>query len=204
MSARFIVGDIGEHVDAFLRLAMLASAAHDEFAFHDPTAALEFYRELYRRGGADFAPSAGRLLLADDRPAGIVAVVAPTALKRSHLIGGLMFARSEQLRGDAELRERLRLLSSTFVRPLATDGYLSRLAVDPAMTGRGLGRRLLTEALVTTRELGLERCVLDVADTNARAVALYEQNGFHQIGEGGTTDPRTGASVRYLHMARRV
>lgn len=84
----FVEGDLGEHVDAFLRLAALASAAHDQFAFRDVAAARRFYEELCHCGGADFAPPAGRLMLVNGRPAGMFAVVAPAALKRSRLLGG--------------------------------------------------------------------------------------------------------------------
>jgi ribosomal protein S18 acetylase RimI-like enzyme len=196
--------DLGDHLPAFLRLAASASAAHDAFAFRDVQAALDFYDELFRRGGADFAPPVGRLLLVNGRPAGMFAVVPPAALKRSRLIGGLMFARSEKLRGDPALGERLRLAAGTFVRPGAADGYLSRLAVDPAMAGRGIGRRLLDEALAATRALGLTRCVLEVADTNDRAADLYRRAGFERVGQLSTADPETGATLGYLHMARAV
>jgi ribosomal protein S18 acetylase RimI-like enzyme len=199
-----LVSDVGDLLTDFLRLAALASAAHDAFAFRDPAAAHRFYEELYRRGGADFAPPAGRMLLVAGRPAGMFAVVPPAALKRSRLLGGLMFARSQQLRADAVLGDRLRLAAGTFVRPGETDGYLSRLAVAPEFARRGLGRRLLGDALAATRALGLERCVLEVADTNVAAAALYRAAGFEQIGQQSTIDPETGATLGYLHMARVV
>jgi ribosomal protein S18 acetylase RimI-like enzyme len=201
---REFVTELGDHVAEFLRLAALASAAHDEFAFRSPDAALRFYEELYRRGGADFAPPAGRLLLVDGRAAGMFALVPQATLKRSRLIGGLMFARSEQLRDDAALGDRLRRAAGTFVHPQSSDGYLSRLAVHPSLAGRGLGRYLLDHAIVATRELGLHRCVLEVADVNARALALYTAAGFERIGHESTTDPATGATLGYVHMARAV
>lgn len=202
--ARLLTGDPGEHLDAFLRLAASASAAHDRFAFRDSDGALRFYEELYRRGGADFAPPAGRLLLVDGRPAGLVALTDPASLMRARLRGGLMFARSEQLRADPALGERLKLAAGTFVRPRPTDGYLSRLAVAPTMGGRGLGRLLLDAALDATRALGLTRCVLEVADDNARAIALYRAHGFEEIGAQSTADPESGATLGYLHLARAV
>jgi len=202
LNEQFLDGDLGEHEAAFLQLAALASAAHDRFAFRDEVSAVRFYEELYRRGGADFAPPAGRLLLVGGRPAGMFALVPPAALQRSRLVGAMMLARSEHLRGDPALVERLKLAASTLVRPTSADAYLSRLAVDPAMTGRGIGHRLLETAMGATRELGLLRCVLEVADDNERAVALYRTAGFEEIGSQSTRDPETGASLGYLHMAR--
>ncbi len=200
----FLEGGLGVHEAALLRLAALASAAHDRFAFRDGAAAARFYDELYRRGGADFAPPAGRLLLVNGRPAGMFALVPPAALQRSRLVGAMMLVRSAQLRHDPALVERLKLAAGTFVRPRITDGYLSRLAVDPVMAGRGLGRRLLDGALAATRDLGLARCVLEVDDTNDRAIALYRAAGFADIGAQRTSDPEAGASLGYLHMAQAV
>jgi ribosomal protein S18 acetylase RimI-like enzyme len=199
-----LTGDLGEHRDAFIRLAASASAAHDRFTFRDPAAALHFYDELVARGGADFAPPAGRLLLHDGQPAGMFAVIEPVALQRARLRGGLVFARSAQLRADPALGERLKRATTTFVRPQSTDGYLSRLAVAPEMAGRGLGRWLLDLALAATRELGLARCVLEVADDNTRAAALYRSAGFTEIGRASTTDLDSDATLGYVHMAYTV
>jgi len=113
-------------------------------------------------------------------------------------------ARAQRSRSDPALTERLRRAAGTLATSSETDGYLSRLAVHPAMAGRGLGRALLAEALAATRALGLERCVLEVADGNERAIALYQAAGFKAIGEASTTDPETGRRLGYLHMARTV
>lgn len=197
----FLAGGLGEHEAAFLRLAALASLAHDQFAFRDEAAAARFYAELYARGGADFAPPSGRVLMVEGRPAGMFALVPPAVLRRSRLVGAMMLARSPQLRGDPGLVERLKLAAETFVRPEVTDGYLSRLAVDPAAVGRGIGRWLLDAALAATREHGLVRCVLEVAEENERAITLYRAGGFEEVGAARTRDPETGATLGYLHMA---
>jgi ribosomal protein S18 acetylase RimI-like enzyme len=132
------------------------------------------------------------------------ALVPPALLQRKRLIGAMMLARSELLRNDPALAERLKLAAGTFVRPGSSDGYLSRLAVDPAMAGRGLGRRLVEGALAATRDHGLTRCVLEVADTNERAIALYRAFGFATIGAGSVVDPATGATLGAHHRARDV
>jgi ribosomal protein S18 acetylase RimI-like enzyme len=195
---------VDEHLDAFLRLAASASAAHDQFTFRDPAVALRFYEELYRHRGADFAPPAGRLLLLDGRPAGMFAIIDPPALLRARLRGGLLYARSAELRADPAAGERLRRAASALVRPQPTDAYLSRLAVAPELAGRGVGQRLLDAALDATRQLGLARCVLEVADDNTRAIALYQRAGFTEIGRASTTDPDGDATLGYVHMAYSV
>ena len=203
-SARFVSPELGAHVEVFLQLARLASAAHDQFAFRASADADDFYAELYRKGAADFAPPAGRLLLVDDEPAGMYALVEPELLRRRRLMGGVVIARAQRSRPDPALAERLRRASMTLAKPLPTDGYLSRLAVHPTMAGRGIGRALLAEVLAATRAAGLERCVLEVADGNERASALYRASGFVDIGEASTTDPETGQRLGYLHMASLV
>jgi ribosomal protein S18 acetylase RimI-like enzyme len=197
-----LVTELGAHLGNFLQLAALASAAHDEFAFGDSSAALRFYEQLHRGGGADFAPPAGRLLLVGGRPAGMFALVPPDLLKRRRLVGGLVAARAARAHPDPALTERLRRAAGVLARPGSGDGYLSRLAIHPAMSGRGLGRLLLHEALAAARSLGLARCVLEVADTNDRAIALYRSAGFEQIDRASTTDPESGARLGFLHLAR--
>ena len=194
-------GDAVEHLTALLQLAASATAAHDAFVFPDAAAAARFYDELYRRGGADFAPPSGHLFLVDSQPAAMFALVPPAVRKRGRLVGALMLARSPELRDDPGLVRRLQLAASVFAQPGSTDAYLSRLAVTPSVAGRGVGRMLLEGALQETRRIGLTRCVLEVADTNGRAIGLYRSFGFDVIGSASVSDPESGARLGYLHMA---
>jgi RimJ/RimL family protein N-acetyltransferase len=52
------------------------------------------------------------------------------------------------------------------------------LAVDPRLQGRGIGRRLLTEARREAHRRGARRLSLRVLAPNASARALYESSGF--------------------------
>lgn len=58
------------------------------------------------------------------------------------------------------------------------DAYISRVAVDRARRGQGVGKRLLQATLATLRDEGFSRVRLDVSDDNAAAIALYESAGF--------------------------
>ncbi len=58
------------------------------------------------------------------------------------------------------------------------DAYISRVAVDRARRGQGLGKRLLQATLGALREEGFSRVRLDVSDDNAAAICLYESAGF--------------------------
>jgi ribosomal protein S18 acetylase RimI-like enzyme len=57
-------------------------------------------------------------------------------------------------------------------------GGIQNLGVVPEHRGRGLGARLLTQALDGFRNAGLKRAALEVTAKNVGAVRLYRQFGF--------------------------
>lgn len=58
--------------------------------------------------------------------------------------------------------------------------HLAQLVVAPGLQGRGLGRRLLTEAMVVAARAGFERMTLLMSDRNTRAGGLYAAAGFEE------------------------
>lgn len=76
-------------------------------------------------------------------------------------------------------------------------GRIYSLVVDPAMRGRGVGRQLMADLLVTFAQRGVGRVYLEVERTNAGAVALYEKLGFRSI---GTIGDYYGDGRDALHM----
>ncbi|MFT4299422.1 MAG: ribosomal protein S18-alanine N-acetyltransferase [Aeromicrobium sp.] len=58
---------------------------------------------------------------------------------------------------------------------------LLRIAVDPAARREGVARALLGEVRRKAREAGAERMLLEVAEDNAAARALYATAGFAEI-----------------------
>jgi len=79
-------------------------------------------------------------------------------------------------------------------------GELANLAVLPGRRGQGLGARLLTEVVATCRRRGVTTLYLEVRDSNAAAIALYERFGFREIGRRKDyyTRPREDARVLEL------
>lgn len=57
-------------------------------------------------------------------------------------------------------------------------GYLQRVAVDPALAGRGLGTALVVDALRWCRARGVSKVVVNTGTDNQRALALYRRLGF--------------------------
>jgi ribosomal protein S18 acetylase RimI-like enzyme len=75
--------------------------------------------------------------------------------------------------------------------------HLARLAIAPALRGRGLGTRLI-ELLCDGGKaaLGVEHCSLFVAIANTNAMALYERLGFARLAYPGDPVPGTHYMVR--------
>jgi len=62
-------------------------------------------------------------------------------------------------------------------------GNLNHLAVDPAYRHRGIGRRMLAEALERLREAGIDRCHGQVFSDNTRALEFWQTLGWTIHGE---------------------
>ncbi|MEO5678760.1 MAG: GNAT family N-acetyltransferase [Acidimicrobiales bacterium] len=61
------------------------------------------------------------------------------------------------------------------------NGYLQRLAVDPADHGRGLGRALVIDGLRWLARWRAESCVVNTQWGNDAALGLYERLGFRRL-----------------------
>lgn len=57
-------------------------------------------------------------------------------------------------------------------------GFITTISVRKDYQGFGIGKRLLSEAIVYALELNFIKLVLDVYKTNDRAIELYKKNGF--------------------------
>lgn len=79
---------------------------------------------------------------------------------------------------------------------------LYSLAVSPAGTGGGIGRKLLeaAEQAAFHRDRLLMR--LEVSEDNARAISLYERNGYRRIGREDGYYEDGGAALRYEKLLR--
>jgi GNAT superfamily N-acetyltransferase len=71
------------------------------------------------------------------------------------------------------------LLGTCGVFPVGDGAFeLRKMYLRPAARGRGVGSRLLAEAIAFAREQAAERLVLDTAEPMKAAIAFYEANGF--------------------------
>lgn len=67
-------------------------------------------------------------------------------------------------------------------RTVADEAEILTLAVDPGMQRQGAGRVLLCAAMDGARQRGAIAMFLEVAPSNAAALALYGAAGFVQVG----------------------
>jgi ribosomal-protein-alanine N-acetyltransferase len=60
-------------------------------------------------------------------------------------------------------------------------GHITRLAVQPGWEGKGVGTRLLTEALTVMGKAGIGWITLNTQESNQRSRMLYEHHGFRLL-----------------------
>jgi ribosomal-protein-alanine N-acetyltransferase len=73
-------------------------------------------------------------------------------------------------------------LGFILARTAADEGEILTLATLPEARRRGLARALMTSAADLARQRGALRLLLEVAETNAAARALYDALGYETVG----------------------
>ena len=75
------------------------------------------------------------------------------------------------------------------------DADVMTMGVLPDFRGRGLGRVLMGALIDVARRWGSERVFLEVRESNAAAISLYENSGFEVVGrtKGYFRNPREDA-----------
>lgn len=73
------------------------------------------------------------------------------------------------------------MLTMTYERSTSI-GHIVHVAVARSQQGRGLGRRMLKEALDRMKSDGMEYARIEALEQNPRARHLYESEGFEEIG----------------------
>jgi ribosomal protein S18 acetylase RimI-like enzyme len=63
-------------------------------------------------------------------------------------------------------------------------GYLQRLAVDPEVQGRGIGKELVADSFRWLDRRGVDLSLVNTQESNATALGLYEHIGYRRQPEG--------------------
>lgn len=89
-----------------------------------------------------------------------------------------------------------------FVLSVAADeAHVLNVCVDPSEQGNGYGRRLMKRLLDLARWHRAERVFLEVRPSNPRAIALYHDLGFNEIGRRPRYYPAKNGREDALVMA---
>ena len=62
------------------------------------------------------------------------------------------------------------------------EGQMLNVATHPEYRRRGLGRKIMETVIGYAREKGITFITLEVRESNAAAIGLYETFGFYQVG----------------------
>lgn len=73
---------------------------------------------------------------------------------------------------------------ASFYRPRAAYRFTCEdsIYLDPAETGRGLGRIMLTELLAQSRAFGFRQMLAVITADTANSIAIHEKFGFERVG----------------------
>jgi ribosomal-protein-alanine N-acetyltransferase len=61
--------------------------------------------------------------------------------------------------------------------------HLARLAVIPAMQGKGFGNALVSNLILQARQYGISHLTVNTQSDNALSLRFYQRMGFHETGE---------------------
>lgn len=84
------------------------------------------------------------------------------------------------------------------------EAHLLNICVDPEYQGTGLGRTLLQHVLRHAGRLGADQLFLEVRPSNTRALGLYEDAGFIEIGRRKGYYPAERGREDALVLARYI
>lgn len=87
-------------------------------------------------------------------------------------------------------------------RVIVDDCEILSVATAPGLQGQGLASALMRAALADAVDSGATRAILEVADDNAPARALYARLGFAPVGRRRGYYPRPGQAADALILAR--
>lgn len=90
---------------------------------------------------------------------------------------------------EAWHRDELVGLVAMYVDDSTAGAFVSSVSVDEAFAGRGIGTRLVGDAVALARSLGMRGISLEVSRRSTGAMRLYEKHGFRAV--AGSDDAET-------------
>jgi ribosomal-protein-alanine N-acetyltransferase len=84
------------------------------------------------------------------------------------------------------------------------EAHILNLCVSPDCRRRGVGGYLLEHLMTQARQHAVEWVLLEVRKSNQAAIALYQNAGFHEIGERRNYYPAIGGREDALVLGQRL
>lgn len=99
------------------------------------------------------------------------------------------------------LADEARIYGYAVLSVAAGEAHILNVCVEPAQQGRGHGRRLVQRLIDLARWHRAERVFLEVRPSNPKAIALYHDLGFNEIGRRPNYYPAKGGREDAIVMA---
>jgi predicted N-acetyltransferase YhbS len=96
------------------------------------------------------------------------------------------------------------LSACMYIEPRAGRLYLGMLAIDPALQGRGLGRRLMAEAERQAVSLGCTAIDIRVVNLRTELPPFYHSLGFVENGTEPLVEPLLTKPAHFIRMTKAV
>jgi ribosomal protein S18 acetylase RimI-like enzyme len=192
-----------EHVDEMLELEFHASEPYTSFVYDSPEQARDIARFLIDQNVGEVA-HASVALAGDGAVAGMIAMLDGAQLRSARTDAAMALLRGRKIDPRGAVRDRLRLASETMVAVAPTELYLARIAVAPSFRRSGVARWLMEQLESTARARGSDRVVLEVSPVHEAAVAMYASCGYHELTTATASDPDSGRTLAYKHLAKQL
>lgn len=95
-----------------------------------------------------------------------------------------------------------KLAGHVVISTAAGEAHILNICVIPEEQGNGWGRKLLTEAEWIAKQHQAQECFLEVRESNAIGLCLYESVGYNQIGLRKNYYPTDNGREHAIIMAR--
>ncbi|ENV57749.1 ribosomal-protein-alanine N-acetyltransferase [Acinetobacter soli] len=110
----------------------------------------------------------------------VEAIVAIERLVQTHPWSAQQFYEAVDSYQSTVIEIQNKLAGFCILQPVLDEANLLLMAIDPRQQGRGLGFDLL-DASINLLSNQPVQIFLEVRESNAAAIRLYEKSGFHQI-----------------------
>jgi len=187
--------------EEYLQFEYSASRQYYDFIYDNRAEADSLRTALFDSGGAEYSAAHGKVFVVDGRACGMIACLTAGELRKCRIKSAYSAVRFDIFAGKEALMDRFHLAGRALMQLQARDYYLSRIAAIP---GSGHAGHMLSYCVAQARAANADRICLEVATSNARAIAFYRKHGFELVNRCLVEDAVTGRTLDYAHMARPI